>query len=365
MRITIYVLLCLAPIVSLTACAPTTVESTPTHTTGKIEADMVKIATETNIPSLDILITTPNDTLRVQYNNPQVQHQAVYGIGSTTKFLSAVFFYSLVEQQRVAIEDKLIRYLDTTTIPHIRSIESITIKQLLNHSSGLSDYTKNPQWIQLVMDNAAPTTFQEKIALISDTLTNTGTFSYSNTNYTFLEKVVEAITQQSYSEAFEHFYASVGLPTIQLGKPNQPLQSFFATTGDASSDVSQWDEHHGYAGGVYTTPHALSTLLQKLFRERSILHDTTLLAMQEWIPMQPMGIPIGEGAISDYGNGIMKLNFKGKEYIGHSGGTLQYQSFAFHNLKENISIVLVTNCSGKYYNRAFFQEMIPSLLKQL
>jgi CubicO group peptidase (beta-lactamase class C family) len=78
-----------------------------------------------------------------------------------------------------------------------------------------------------------------------------------------------------------------------------------------------------------------------------------------------MSIPIGSGEISEYGNGIMKLTYEGQEYVGHFGSTLKYQSMVFYNSANNISISVVTNCSGPYFNKVFFQELIPAILDEL
>ncbi len=92
---------------------------------------------------------------------------------------------------------------------------------------------------------------------------------------------------------------------------------------------------------------------------------STITLMKEWINMLPKAVPIGIGNIGECGNGIMKLKYNDKEYIGHAGGTLKYQSFVFFNEEEKISISITTNCSGKYYNNAFFQELIPEILDRL
>jgi len=87
--------------------------------------------------------------------------------------------------------------------------------------------------------------------------------------------------------------------------------------------------------------------------------------MEEWITMAPMTIPIGNGIISEYGYGIMKLNYNKQKYIGHFGSALKYQSMIIYNPKKNISVSIVTNCSGHYFNNVFFQELIPAILDEL
>lgn len=331
----------------------------------EIEKRVKKIAVEQHLPSLDLAIHTSKNQWSLGYNNPRVLHQQIYGIGSTTKLLAAVYIFSLIENHQLRLDDKISDFLDHGLISRIKGSEEITIGQLLNHTSGLSDYTKNPKWIQDVVSHHAPQTFTEKLALVDDHLENSKSFHYSNTNYLFLQKIIEKITGQNYKNAFNLFYADHGLVAIQLERPNQKLQAFFARDKKASSDVSSWNEHYGYDGGVFATPNALLDFLQKLFIEKSILNDSTLMTMQQWIPMKPTEINMGDGRISEYGYGIMKLSYHGKIYIGHAGSTLKYQSFAFYDAANKTSIILLTNGSGKFYNRVFYKNLIPAILDGL
>lgn len=114
-----------------------------------------------------------------------------------------------------------------------------------------------------------------------------------------------------------------------------------------------WVKNYGYDGGIFSTSDELNRFLRKLFVEKEILSESSLSNMQDWTSMTPMDIPIGEGKISGYGHGLMKLEYGGNEYIGHSGGTLKYQSFLFYDQESDITIALVTNCSGRYYNNVF------------
>jgi CubicO group peptidase (beta-lactamase class C family) len=329
----------------------------------KIEKKIFKIAKSRNIPALELTITTENEVVELNYTHKEVKKQNIYGVGSTTKYLTAVAIFKLVEDQKLSLDDKVSDYIKLSR--PIKGFENLSIKQLLNHTSGLTDYTKNSHWMQNLMKSNAPKTFEEKTALISNALENSGKFSYSNTNYLFLQKVVETVTGQAYHEYFNSFYAKNNLSEIKMGVDENGLQAFFGQTSQASSDVSTWREYYGFDGGAFSHTKALNSFLTKLYREKTILESSTISKMEEWIDMQPMSIVIGDGIISEYGNGIMRLSYNGEEYIGHFGSTLKYQSMAFYNHKKDISISLVTNCSGKYYNNVFFQELIPEILDEL
>ncbi|MGH1385682.1 serine hydrolase domain-containing protein [Kordia sp.] len=329
----------------------------------KIKKEVLKIAKKKNIPAFDLLIQKGTEKFELSYHHPKLKAQTVYGIGSATKLLAATLIFKLIEEGEITLNDPVSKHIDF--LPN-EYIANITIKQLLNHTSGLADYTQNPQWIQQVINGQAPKTFAEKLALINTEQNHTNSFSYSNTNYVFLEEIVSKITNQSFQEAFNRFYKNLGFETIQIGETPENTIAFFAQDEEKSSNVSEWREHYGFDGGAYATTEEMNLFLHKIFIEKSILQQSSLNMMQTWTSMQPMEIPIGKsGKLAEYGYGIMKLSNKNQTYIGHSGGTLKYQSFLFYNEANTTSISFTTNCSGLHYNYIFFQEMIPVVLDRL
>jgi len=337
---TINLIILITQLFLVTSCEKGTIE--PSSLSSKIEKKVIKIAKDKNIPSLELTITTGKDVLDFNYNHKDVEKQSIYGIGSSTKFLSSVLIFKLIEDNKLKLEDNVTDYINLTQ--PITGVENLTIKNLLNHTSGLSDYTK---------------------LLINDSTENSGSFSYSNTNYLFLQKIVEIVTDEPYKLFFNNFYKNNNLSNIKMGIDENDLQAFFGQTEEGSSDVSAWREYYGYDGGAYTDTKTLDNFLTKLYRDKSILKSGTITQMEEWIAMEPMTIPIGNGIISEYGYGIMKLTYNKQKYIGHFGSTLKYQSMVFYNPEKNISISIVTNCSGRYFNNVFFQELIPAILDEL
>ena len=345
----------------VTSQAKTTTK--PYKISHKIKKKVIKIAKKTNIPSLELTISTGKDVLNFDYHHKKVKKQTIYGIGSATKYLSAILIFKLIEDKKLNINDKVIDFVNLTQ--QIKGLENLTIKHLLNHTSGLSDYTHNPDWMKSVMNNTAPKTFQEKVLLIEDTIKNTGHFSYSNSNYLFLQQVVETLTNKPYDVYFNEFYQNHNLSNIRIGINENGLQAFFGQTDKASPEVSSWREYYGFDAGAFTDTKTLNHLLTKLYREKSILKSSTLAKMEEWTEMESMTIPIGKGISSKYGYGVMKLTYNNQDYIGHFGSTLKYQSMVMYNSEKNISISIVTNCSGKHLNNVFFQELIPAVLDEL
>jgi len=331
----------------------------------EIEKEVLNIARETNIPALQLVIQTSSDSLHLNYHHPDLEAQAVYGIGSSTKLLVSVLVHYLAEQRKINLDETVSKYLDTETAGDFESFGNLTVRSLLNHTSGLADYTRNPGWITSVINNSSPLSFNDKMALVDSSLSNRGTFTYSNTNYLLIEQIVENISGKTYTDILNQFYDDMSLGNIEMQHEYQTFPAYFATDEKASSDVSMWKENYGYDGGIFSTAVELNNFLQKLFIDKEILSESSLSHMQNWIPMAPMEIPIGEGKIFKYGYGLMKLEYGEKIFLGHSGGTLKYQSFLFYDQESGTTITILTNSSGRYYNNVFFQELIPAILDKI
>ena len=345
----------------LLACQLPVVEPLPTHR--KLERTVRKVAEEYNMPSVAVSLRHQDIEHTVRYHHPEAAEQTRYGVGSTTKLLSAVVVFKHIEEGRLRLDDPITEFIMAPMA--IDGLQEVEVGQLLNHTSGLSDYSQHPDWITKVISGDPPISFAEKIALVSDQRAGVGSFAYSNTNYLFLEQILEAIAGKPFQIVFDEFYADLGLSDIRMEIPGPDAESFFAQTAEASQSSTAWNEHHGFAGGASADTQVLNQWLQALFEEGTILKESTLQKMMEWVAIEPQPIPIGEGQIRDYGFGLMRLSYAGKDYLGHYGGTLQYQSFVFHNVEEQVSVSLTTNCSGQHYNNAFFQALVPQVLDLL
>ncbi|AZQ44487.1 serine hydrolase domain-containing protein [Nonlabens ponticola] len=325
-----------------------------------VREQFLKEAEVQKVPSIDAIIWSPKDSLAIDYHNPDVLNIHEYGLGSTTKMLSAIVVMDLIERDSIDLEIPINYYLREQGR---EAWQGIKVKQLLNHTSGIVDYTRNPDWIKMVTAQQSPRTTQERLALVIDSLSQPqGIFHYSNTNYVLLELLIETITGDNYSIVFNDFFKQRDLDGIYLPTSIDSTQTFFAQDLTAVSNVTNTQEYYGYAGDARASPRDLLDLFKKLFIDHSILKPETLQLMQSWITMGTMTIQMDNAGIQNYGYGFMKLDFGDTQLLGHSGGTLKYQSFAFIDPATQTVIVAMTNASGAHYNNAFVQHLIPILL---
>src|SRR3954470_13297058 len=124
-----------------------------------------------------------------------VRPDSVWQIGSNTKAFTSVLLLQLEAEHRLSIDDPLGRWL-----PQYPQWRDVTIRRLLNMTSGIPTYDDQPAWYA---DYAAdPHTYfspQRLVGYVLDAPATSG-YSYSNTNYVLAEMIIERVTGTSYQK---------------------------------------------------------------------------------------------------------------------------------------------------------------------
>ena len=127
----------------------------------------------------------------IEGNNP-VSKNSLFRIYSTSKLISTVGIFQLIEKGKLSLEDNISKYLDN--LP--KEWQQVKIKNLLTHSSGLPDVIK-------YSDIPVTASDDEKIERLSKEKMDFETgdhFSYNQTNYWLLTMIIEKITGRSFEE---------------------------------------------------------------------------------------------------------------------------------------------------------------------
>ena len=120
----------------------------------------------------------------------------VLRVGSVTKTFTTVIVLKLVEEGRLGLDDLIAKWF-----PDFPNSQEITIRQLFNHTSGITEIIP-----KVLMRSILPGTYwkpDELVALIAgdgSNFTPRGTFEYSNTNYIMLGLIAEKITGKPFAQ---------------------------------------------------------------------------------------------------------------------------------------------------------------------
>jgi len=267
-----------------------------------------------------------------------------YG-GSTTKTMVAARIMQLVEQNHLDLQAPYTQYI--APIPLVDS--SITIYQMLTHTSGAFNYLNNPDALQdaFIFNTTAVYTgdsvLRKYINQPAQFAPGT-TWQYSNTNYYILGLVIEAVTGNSFhSELRNHLYVpgnfthtSLGyyeapagpLGGIWIGQNNSPPLTNYSYISHNALLTAAWA-----AGAIVTTPQDLANWIRNLMQGQFV----SSTSLQQMISPDPL-------SNNSYGLGIVRTQISGKVMYGHTGG-IGAVTYMFHLPIENITIVTMSNTS--------------------
>jgi D-alanyl-D-alanine carboxypeptidase len=255
------------------------------------------------------------------------------GIGSISKSITATLLVRLAERGRLSLDDPLGRWLPP--IPHVDP--AITVRQLLNHTSGVYDVVDFPGYRDSILaDPAAKWTPQRLLKLLRPPLFARGTgWRYTNTNYQLAGLVAEAAGGRPLHQLVrDELLVPLGLTAPFLDQyeaPTGPLPGGWVGGTMNVMDARASTYSAAWAAGAYfATPEALARWWQGLMTGR-LVGAAALAEM-----MTTVG---SEG----YGLGIVRRQLAGRAIWSHTGEIRGFASVAMHDPAGRFSVVLIAN----------------------
>ncbi len=254
--------------------------------------------------------------------------KTLYQIGSISKTFTAVLVFKAIEEKKLALDTKL-----STFFPSVENAEKITIKNLLNHSSGIFNLTDDPKYLTWHSKEISQQELLGKIAGAESQFEPGTEFSYSNSNYVLLSLILEKVFGMSYSRLLDkHISAPLQLKNTSFGKANlKNLAQSYTFSGT-------WKHHPEThytvplgAGGIVSTAGDLLTFVNGLTHEK-ILTKQSLDQMKNFNER--------------YGLGLFKFPFKDHSGIGHDGAIDGFRSIVTTFEKEKVSVAILSNASN-------------------
>ncbi|MGC4095292.1 MAG: serine hydrolase domain-containing protein [Polyangiaceae bacterium] len=274
--------------------------------------------------------------------------------GSIMKVAVATAVLQLVERGKLSLDAPLTEVLPTQVTERIVDAGSITLRMLLNHTSGIPDFADEAFHAKV---GQAPThvwSLEEQLELayaMQPTGEPGAAFSYSNTNYVLLGEVLHRSTGKPWRQVLrENVFARVGLTATSLPEPGNALcdgcARGYEPIDGALVDMTDVDASMGDASGgsgLITNPADLAKLIGALAEGKLFDDATTLDAMLGFIDAA-----IPEQAQTGYGLGLGRFQVGDAELIGHIGGTAGYQSFVFFQPASGAVVSGFMNCQGDF-----------------
>ncbi|MBD2705485.1 beta-lactamase family protein [Spirosoma sp. BT702] len=288
------------------------------------------------------------------YNQIPLKPCNITRVGSTVKTFTAVTVLMLYDEGLLDLDDLIGKYLPHSLLSKLDNGSTVTIRQLLNHSSGLFNYIQNLQF-QTASLNELTKEWSAK-ELLAYAYGQKAYFApgtdvrYSNTNYILLGMLIEQITHKPFYAVFEQkLFLPLGLTSTSFAARNPVPRSIIRGYADIYNDLnviettyySGWD-YYTADGGLLSNPHDMAVFLHALFGGKLLKASTLQEAMQWEEPSKQEA----DGFKTAFGLGFFKIETPYGIAYQHSGDAIGYYARMLYFPEKKATVVYATN--GNY-----------------
>ena len=271
----------------------------------------------------------------IQANRPITAH-TVFRLGSITKQFSAAVLMQLVEEGKLSLDDPLSKFFPDYSQPGANA----TVRQLLNHTSGIQSYTAIPGW--MVEENIArPVTTEQMIAVFKDKPSPSKPgekWEYNNSGYVLVGAIIEKLTGKSWHQAIaERIAAPLKLSTTEFGETRPAAMAIGYSAGDPGATPAMkihMNVPHA-AGGLIGTVGDLATW-SHAFHHGKVVNAASYKAMTT-------GSKTSDGNDNSYGFGLGLEELLGRNAISHSGGIPGFSTNSMYLPDKDLFVAVFTN----------------------
>lgn len=281
---------------------------------------------------------------------------ANFEIGSVTKQFTAAAILKLAEEGKLSLDDDVSDYLD-----YDAGGRKITIRQLLNHTSGIPSYTEIPefwQWSVHTYERDTMITLIEK----NEFLFEPGeALIYNNSAYFMLGLIIEELSQKSYEEFLrEKFFEPLGMNNTYYCTTREIIPGKvygYSMSEDGLIQKSFLDHTWPYAAG------SLCSTTEDLLTWMNALHGGQVFGNENYASMITPD-SLNNGSPIRYAMGLAHFNDYGNELIQHGGGINGFLSETKYYPEEDLYIVCLVNTTGPQGAGFFAGQLTWKLLSK-
>ena len=327
------------------------------RTAARLQAALDEMRADARIPGISATIVFPDGTVwsgssglaDVARGEP-VTDETAFALASISKTFLAALALELAAEGWIELDRPAATYL-----PELRLDPAITVRMLLNHTSGLADFFLNPRIdVALRADRDRGWTPKRTLSFVQRPLFEPGkSWTYSNTNYLLLGMLVERVTERPLAELFrERFFDRLGLTHAwdqMAEEPRGPVANGYRVVGEGERaearlipDSTRFIPFRAVvtaargAGSLAGTSRDVATWARALYGGTAIRDESLALMLERVrLPSASIGVP--------YGMGVQTVAVDGRPALGHSGRLAGFRGVMRYLRREGVAVAVLTN----------------------
>ena len=256
-----------------------------------------------------------------------------FEIGSLTKQFTAAAILQLAEQKKLNVDDKL-----SVWFPGYPKGDSVTLHMLLNHTSGIADYTSLPNFYAL---HTLPLPKDSVMALFKNQpyKFSPGTnWSYSNSNYFLLGCIIEKVSGETYADyMYDNIIRKAALSNTVVNRLDSVL--LFRARGYSRQEHGGWKNADYFSMEFPFSAGSLISTAGDLYKWQAALLSAKIISA-------PMLAKMTTPYLNNYAYGLVVDSFNHHLRMAHGGAIPGFTSYLGVFPANNISIVVLSNNDG-------------------
>ena len=267
-----------------------------------------------------------------------------YRVGSVSKTFTAAVVLRLVEEGRLGLDDRIGGHF-----PDVPNADSITVRQLLGHRSGINSVTDDANYMQQSTRPVSRTEMLSWMATRPAVFSPGERFGYSNSNYILLTYLIEDVTGGSYDEALRRYVTG---PFYSRDAPHSLKHVRGVRADDRQvNELLSYRWGGGEAGwlpmpvtdaSIPLGAGAVSATAEDVARFYRGLLSGRLLGPERLAEM----LTLGEGE-QRMGLGIFGMDYDGHAGYGHTGSIDGFRAVASYFPADSLTLVYLENATRR------------------
>jgi CubicO group peptidase (beta-lactamase class C family) len=274
-------------------------------------------------------------------NDVPATSATVYRIGSITKQFTSAAIMRLMEQGKLSLDDTLRKFLPDFPTQGNR----VTVRHLLNHTSGIKSYTSlGPKWERVMRIDLAPDSMVTLFANEPFDFKPGDAYRYDNSGYFLLGMIIEKLSGKTYGQYVQdEFFTPLGLESTiycdQAPLIKHRAQGYTPRPGGKFINAEPLSMTQPYAAG------SLCSTVNDLAKWSLALSSGKVVSPASYKLMTTPDT-LNDGKRLSYGFGLGTGTLRGHRQVSHNGGINGFVSELHHYPDDSVVTVVLTNTAA-------------------
>ena len=281
----------------------------------------------------------------------------VFRLGSITKQFSSSVLLQLVAEGKLSLDDKLSKFYPGYPEPG----GSATVRQLLNHTSGIMSYTSIPGWMVEANTNK-PYTTDQLISVFRDmpvTFKPGEKWDYNNSGYILIGGIIEKVTGKPWPEAVaERIAAPLHLSTLEYGVGEDKVAKM--AKGYSETEPGKFQPSTKIHMSVPGAAGALIASAPDLAAWGNALHHGKVVPPALYSAMTTPA-KLNDGKTEAYGFGLRMGEIRGHRTVEHGGGIFGFTTASFYLPDQDLFVAVLVNSGPPVISPDFVAKKLAAL----